>query len=370
MNKKDIKESLEEIRDEMVDEDQEKLKSSAKLNRKAEEKIINNSKPSGKVIQLLNSKKLLRYAATLAIIIATIAIMPMILGNFGGKSGAPDSETAKTETKSANESSAPSESGDYKSEESPAESTDSKNTADQSGVESGQVYPTLPEDSKEKIVYRFSYALQTLDYKKSEDKLMTLIKDTGSYVENAQIRDSGESLKTATYLVRVPKEKSSDFQAKVSSIGSLISRNISSENMTKQYRDMESNKKTLDIKEERLQELLKKSDKINDMIIIESKLAEIAAQKERLTKDMDDIDHDVKYQYFNLELREVKKTDPEIDKEDNFIQKLGKQFLYSIDDFVNIISSLALLLVRNWILLLVLAIIVITLWKISKKRKY
>lgn len=374
MNKKDLKESLHEIRNEMVDEDQAKVESSPQLNKKTEEKIIDNSKPKNKILGALFSKKFLKYAALFAIIIATISILPRSSSNIqtvtspaDSLNGVNDSKGAGSEKKDemafeeANEGAGP----DYKEGAKPSEEA----IADK-GVESSEIYPTLPNDSKEKIIYRFSYNLQTLDYKKSEEKLIKLINETNSYVENAQIRDSGNSLKTATYMVRVPKEKSSEFQSKISSIATLTSKSISSENMTKQYKDMEASKKTLDLKEERLQALLKKANKFEDLIMVESELAEIAAEKERLTKGMEDIDHDVKYQYFNLELREVKKTDPEIGKKDGFIQKIGKQFLYAIDDFVNILSSLSLLLVRNWILIIVLAIIAMIVWRLSKKYRY
>ena len=349
MNDKDLKNELTQIRDDMIKEDENKIKGVKGLSDISSKKIIN--KVNDKKDKGFFTRPIKAVAATLGIAIALYLIWPYILFGGGLGSSAPTSNSAQKEEK-------------------PSQVAPDGATSMENGIKGeSYLYPTLPEDSKEKIIYSFTFNIESLDFKKTEEDLLALIEKTNSYVENADIYRQNENNTTAKYLVRVPRKNSSQFQTDVQAIGNVTYQSISSENKTKEYKDKEAEKTTLDIKEERLQELLKKADNFEDMILVEKELADIQAKKENINKDLASIDHDVDYQFFNINIESVKQISDPINEETSFFQKLGKEFNKSIEMFLRFLESLAYFITRNWIIIIAVIAVLLIVNKKIKDRK-
>lgn len=375
MNDKDLKNELTQIRDDMIKEDENKIKDVKGLSDISSKKIIN--KVNDKKDKGFFTRPIKAVAATLGIAIALYLIWPYILFGGGLGSSAPTSNSAQKEEKPStaqykddvNNTSPPAQSKP-KNNEKPSQVAPDGATSMENGIKGeSYLYPTLPEDSKEKIIYSFTFNIESLDFKKTEEDLLALIEKTNSYVENADIYRQNENNTTAKYLVRVPRKNSSQFQTDVQAIGNVTYQSISSENKTKEYKDKEAEKTTLDIKEERLQELLKKADNFEDMILVEKELADIQAKKENINKDLASIDHDVDYQFFNINIESVKQISDPINEETSFFQKLGKEFNKSIEMFLRFLESLAYFITRNWIIIIAVIAVLLIVNKKIKDRK-
>lgn len=369
-----LKDSLTQVRDEMVQEDLEKEKTAPDLSPEAEKKILKKKKSPINLRSFFN-KKVLAIAASLALVLGAIFAVPQIfrMGSSVDKSAerpstAPDSKYEVEVAKDPYD--------DYKEEaseappkgsEAPTEGSPEKESGSDNIGSNPSVYPTSPESPTQKIVYRFDYLIQTLDYSKSETSLKKLITSTGSYISNAEVSMNND-LKNASFLVRVPREKSTAFQEGISGIGTVTSQSISSTDMTKSYRDLDAEKTTQDIKEKKLQELLKKAEKFEDILAIQNELSIIESRKVQLTKDMAEIDHDVDYQYFDISLLEVRKTGEPVGKKITFADKIGMQFASSLEDISNFFQGIVLLLVRNWLVIIILAAVGYFLVKKFKNR--
>lgn len=228
-----------------------------------------------------------------------------------------------------------------------------------------KVYQTAT-DTKEKIVYKFHYSLETKNLNVTEDRLNKIIKDTGSYISDVNVRTASYG-KSADYTVRVPKQKSEDFQKAIAETANVISQTMTSENYTNRYRDLETDKITSDIKEEKLQALLKKAETFEDIMKIETELANIGAKKVQTAKELSDIDLDVDYQYFNISIREVKEPSKPVTEKITFGDKIERNFNKSIESAKALGEGLILLVVRFWIFFLVMAIVAVVLIRVIKK---
>ncbi len=365
MNKdKNLKEALTSIRDQMVEEDLDREKNSDQLSEFNEKRILfslNQEKKSRRkdtFKKAFTIKSVLALAASLVIIVSVLALSPIIFSGFWGAGF-----QMLTDNKSEDSEAYP---NTPKEEDSLSdEGMDAKENEKQ-GLEGGSYTYNLNDSPDKKIIYRFYYNLQTLEFDKARDDLMKLVEKTSSYVEEANIKLYDDA-KNANFIIRVPRDKSKDFQKSLGQVGTIVTQNIYSEDLTKQYRDLEADKTTQDIKEEKLQGLLKKAESFDEIIKVENELSKVESQKAQIKKHMADIDHDVDYQFFTVELSEVKKVDNPVGQKPSFGDKISQQFQESLSALGRFFENLALFIVRNWILILIILAAGIVIYKKVKK---
>ncbi|MDO5027499.1 MAG: DUF4349 domain-containing protein [Tissierellia bacterium] len=348
---KNVKDALTDIRDQIVEEDLEREKSSKKLGFFSQKRILSNVEKNegqerSKKARKISPKILVAWAASLVLILLIAEFSNINLAYlFNARSENPN----MMDEQKSEEASSP---NDYNPEGAELGMGDDDSDKKKNDGSLGNI-AEINQKANEKIIYHFNYQLQTLDFDKSNDQLMTLIRSSSSYIEEAEI-NLDQALKNANILVRVPKDKAKNFQENLGKLATVTSQYITSTNMTKEYRDLEADKLTQDIKEKKLQELLSKAESFDDIMKIEGELAIIASKKAQLEKKMADIDHDVDYHFFSITIREVKKVDDPVGKKITFLDRLEKQFQASLVSFVNFLENTLILLVRNWILILVI----------------
>lgn len=354
MNDK-LNKALTYIRDEMVEEDSIKEQNSENLSQITEKKILNKAKKQKFNLKGVLNKKLIGLAASIVVVISAFIIMPYALNGFGAKSTKKDLMVESRQNMKA---------------DSKMDTSKENSKAEESEIDSDNfIFPINQDDKSQKIVYRFFYDIQTRNFKNTESNLKKLVNQTKGYISNADIFMNGRLMR-GEFLIRVPKENSTKFQESINGLGTVISQNLSSEDLTKQYRDLEADKLTQDIKEKKLQELLKEAKNFEDIIKIQGELSKIESIKIQLKKQLSEIDHDVDYQYFTISLTEVEKTDDPVGKKVTFLDNIKKQFLLSLTDFVNFIEGLALMIIRNWILVLIVIIVIIFAFNKFKKSRF
>jgi len=394
--KDELKKALQEIQDEIIQEDLAKEKNTPPLDDNFIEQIYreihmsddhniknennneikdetnneNNKKENNKKIIKgpWNWKKLTAIAAASAIFLLSITQIPNLLKYSSRRPDKTTSEESKHPNSTGNGSS-----GEIADEAKESAEEAAKETTAETATESGNgnipTLPTIPEKTNEKIIYYFSYTIQTTDYKKTDKSLKDIMSKTNSYIENGNVWQSSNDKFNAEYTIRVPKDKSSQFQSDLSSLGTITQQSVRTENKTKSYKDMESYLKTLEIREERFQKLLEKADKMEDIIMINNELSNILSEKEQYKKDLDQIDYDVDYQYFTVNVSEVNKTDPSVGTEGGLMKDISDAFQDSLDGLQIFFSFILLSLIRNWYIIVILLIVAVIIFRKIRKRK-
>ena len=92
-------------------------------------------------------------------------------------------------------------------------------------------------------------------------------------------------------------------------------------------------------------ELLKKAQKIEDIISIENQLSEIIYQKENLTKNILDMDDKVSYSIVNINISEVEKLRGDITTKTTFATKVFNTFSDSLYVFKIFIEKFTLVFI-------------------------
>ena len=169
-----------------------------------------------------------------------------------------------------------------------------------------------------KIIYSGDASLETKNYKDDLKQLEELISSNGVLVASSSEEDYDNYWYTAhnkyvgtygkikTWTLRIPIENFDSFVNSLSMTSAHISsKNVYSNDVTKQYNDNSTKIKSLEVQRDRLIELLAQAQNVTEMLEIEDRLTEIRYNLESLNNTNTEIDYDVKYSEFRLTLREV-----------------------------------------------------------------
>ena len=164
-------------------------------------------------------------------------------------------------------------------------------------------------DEEEDYIERFVYIqLETIDYendlkaiKDSAKSLEGFVENESTYVDDRADRD----LKNTDIYIKIPKKNAEKFDHSLVSLGNLRSISKNSNNLKNSFRDAEKN---LEIKEKQLEkfnELLEKSNNIEDTLVINAKIIECQGEIDAIKKEKADLKDRVTYDTYNISLEEV-----------------------------------------------------------------
>jgi len=257
---------------------------------------------------------------------------------------------------------------------SPQESYDSESALYGDGEISGDVSAaSRPYGDNVKLILRAELTLETTDFQSSADQLVKLTADCGGYFEQSNV-DMGsyysDGYRCGYYTVRVPRDKYDAFLNAVGDVCHVTSRNESAEDIGLQYYDLESRIRLLEIKQERLMNLLKQASSMDDIISLENALSEIQYQLEANNSEKNRYDSLISYSTIEIRLDQVQRLSGEPMEQQGFGSQMGtalsEGFLNTVDGFANIL----LLIAYNIIPLTIFAAILIAfLWFSAKRRR-
>ena len=246
-----------------------------------------------------------------------------------------------------------------------------------SGAESQSltsVAPIQPVATARKLIRRVNLTAETTTFDQLITEVNQTVTDLGGYLEQSDV--SGNSLydsysrnRYAYLLIRVPADKLDSFITQVGNRANITNTNESTEDVTLQYSDLESRKKSLTIEQERLWGLLEKADTMEGIIALEARLSEIRYELESFESQLRIYDNQVDYSTITLNINEVPVLTPTapdsvlIRIQKGFTRNLGGVSDGLVNFFVWLISSLPTLL----LLAVILVIIILILRKIKKR---
>lgn len=230
-------------------------------------------------------------------------------------------------------------------------------TIDQSSSNSS-VY----RDSAVKLIRRASLTVQTTEFDKAVAALETLVMELGGYYENAELRSGSyynqNSSRSGNYTIRIPADKYDAFISQVDGIGYLARKNESSEDVGEAYHDIEARLKTQRTKQERLLELLKKAQSMEDIIALESALSDVEYHIEQYTSDLNRYDGLVSFATIHLSLDEMVKIVDEPGEKAGLLTRMKAGVVSSADALVTGVQDVLIWASYNLFGLLVFAVAV------------
>ena len=235
-------------------------------------------------------------------------------------------------------------------------------------ADGGETDSALRAQDGQKIVYTGNLRIQTLEYDKSAASIRQKIKEAGGFSESESERDNNYywysynggngSTRYLDITARIPSEKFESFINSLSGDGKIMSRSVNAENISQVYANKETYKKSLEIEQQRLLEMMDKAQTIEEMITVESRLSEVERQLNVYKTDLAQMDKDVEYSTIYISLEEVKRYSEETHTL-TFAEELKYAFDDAISSFRNFCEDVVLFVVRNFPFLIIFVIILV-----------
>ena len=250
---------------------------------------------------------------------------------------------------------------------------------------SGAAETPEPDDSvadyTAKIIYTASVSIETTESDKAVAALESQVQKIGGFVESSNVTgdtqynsDGTTSIvnRWAYYTVRIPCEQFEAFLHETEGFGNVISTSRDAQNVTSAYTDYEARLSSLNTQEERLLDMLAKSEDVETLIALEQRLSDVRYEIESIERSLRNYDMQIRYSTVELDLREVEVYTPTVPVRRTFGQKLSDSLSDGWTGFArgmqNVILGLASAL-PALVLLAVIVIVVIVLVKNARKKR-
>jgi len=211
--------------------------------------------------------------------------------------------------------------------------------------------------------------LQTTAFDDAEKSLNALAESLGGYLESSDVSGGGDGLRTGSYAFRVPAGRFPDFLARAGTGCSVVSRSSSVEDVTQDYYDTAGRLKTQQTKLERLQALLARADKMEDIITLESAISDTEEQIDTLSGQVRYYDGQVADASVTVSLTEVYRLPGAEQPASGFAQRLSAAFASGWNGAVTLLQSAAVALAYLWLPVIVVIAAVIAVRAARKKRR-
>lgn len=264
----------------------------------------------------------------------------------------------------------PSEEGAYDmvvSNEENAYARKSVSTASGSSADTSALEPTA--ETSRKLIRTASLTIRTAQYDADLEALTQLISSVGGYIESTY--QSGDlesgSARSNSMTLRIPSDKLDEFLNGLDSVGRVVDRSESSTDMTVQYADNEARLATLRAKMERLNELLEKAETVEDLISIESAIADTQYSIDSYETRQRTIDRQVDMSEVDIYLREDSPV--EVTSEMSLGERISRAFQNSVEDFGQFLRNMLVFIVMALPALGLMAIVTAAVLLICRAKK-
>lgn len=221
-----------------------------------------------------------------------------------------------------------------------------------------------------KIIQNADFSMETLHYDDTVRKIEALAERSGGYVESSQTTGTGAlddyyRARWASFTIRIPADGLGSFAEALAQYGSITNSNFYTEEVTEYYYDVEAHLRSLQLQEERLLEILSKAEMLNDVITLESSLADVRYQIESLQGSLRRLDSLIAMSTVNISVQEVYEYTPEQGRAKGLGERISAEFSRSIAAIRNTGESVLVFVLGNilviafWVAVIVLAVVVV-----------
>lgn len=239
--------------------------------------------------------------------------------------------------------------------------------------ESGSMIEESRKDVKR--IYSASLSLETTQFATAVSAIENLANKAGGYLEynNSYTRTRyfsyGESdYYVASISIRVPVENFNSLLTQISDtdVISVVGKNVSAQDVSESYYDIQMRLRLAREKVEKLEALLDQAETIDEILSVENSLDDALYQVEYLQGQINSYDSRIEYSRIDIDLTEVTALTMTA-RTAGYGNKLTEGFKTGFTNGVEFFADLLLAIVSSWLVLLVLVIVIIIIVRIGKR---
>ena len=210
--------------------------------------------------------------------------------------------------------------------------------------------------SDRKLIRTVNMSVETLEYDALLGAVKGKVNQLGGYFESINEGKStySNNVRYANLTIRIPRENADSLIEVMEQQSNITSRSENISDVTLDYVDKESHKKTLKAEEARLLKFMEEAESVEDLISIEARLSDVRYQIESMESQLRTYDNKINYTTIYLDIAEVEKITPQ--EEPGFFQSIKEGFLDSLSGAIDIVKNIFAWFIINSPYLVLLAI--------------
>lgn len=194
------------------------------------------------------------------------------------------------------------------------------------------------QQSDRKLIRTVNMSVETREFDSVMGTLEQRVTELGGYIEsmdtyNGSVYSSSRSNRKASMTARIPANQLNGFLSEVSEISNVTRRSENVQDVTLDYVDLASHKKTLQAEHDRLLELMEQAEYIEDIITIEQRLSNVQYQIESMEAQLRTYDNKVDYSTVYLDVSEVQELTPV--QEETLWERISGGFMEDLEKIGN-----------------------------------
>ncbi len=226
-------------------------------------------------------------------------------------------------------------------------------------VGASELAPSPNEVVDRKLIRNGTLEFQTDEVKKTKTEIEKICKELNAYISSESENNLGERLQY-NQVIRVPANQFDTLLARLEPLALKIeNKNISTEDVTEQFIDVEARLKTKKELEARYREILKLAKTVEEIVSIESQIANVRSEIESMEGRLNFLKSQVAFSTLHVSYYETIGTDF------GFASKLVQSLKGGWDNLLAFI----IFLVNLWPFVLGLAALTFWFWNRRRKRK-
>ena len=201
-----------------------------------------------------------------------------------------------------------------------------------------------------KLIKRGNVNIEVQNLKNAQESVEKWCKDFGGYIESFS-----ENTNSANFNLRIPSVKFDEALNSVGEFGTVKSKNISTQDVSEQFYDLEGRLATKKIMQERLQKYLTQAKDVKDMLQIEKELNNTISEIESMEGRMKRLSGQIEYSSVNIFLELPYRTSDEGFVWPDFLQGFREFLSNCVDFFVGLFGIMVYAIVFGVPIIAILA---------------
>jgi len=245
--------------------------------------------------------------------------------------------------------------------------------AGETGKTENTAEPVKIKVQDQMVIYQADLQLRVKEFDQTVRTLEEKVIKYGGYITESNVSKEGNEQVSGSIKIRIPQKQFQAFLHEAESqAAEVLQRNITGQDVTEEYVDLESRLKSKRVVEERLTTFMKSAVKTEDLLKISADLAVVQEEIEAIEGKMKFLENQTSLSTVNITLYEKKVVIPTIDKDKlNTWEKTKKQFMKSINMLLFGLSGLVVFIIGNLpalAILLLLGFLFVFIYRRKKNR--
>ncbi len=232
------------------------------------------------------------------------------------------------------------------------------------------------EQAQHKIIKNANVTIETRSFDEDINFIKEKAEELGGYIESESVsgrkpQEYGDGTRYAIITFRIPADKLNTFLTLAEGAATVTDKHISSDDVTTQYYDTDARREMYETQRDRVMELLKKAESMEDILMLENELTRINYEIDSLTTQLRSWDRLVDYSTVCMDVYELSPDRPSTTTDD-FSTKVSVGFKSTLTGLGKFFEGFAIFMISASPVIAVLAavaIAVIVIVKLCRKRR-